>query len=97
MERLKNEFLSQLNDCLGEHLEKDSILKEYEVHLDELLLELLDLKDESEIRDQIYTRLGTPEEIADMWEDELSVTPSRMKWLFIAVNIFLFGGELFLL
>ena len=92
MERLKNEFLSQLNDCLGEHLEKDSILKEYEVHLDELLLELLDLKDESEIRDQIYTRLGTPEEIADMWEDELSVTPSRMKWLFIAVNIFLFGG-----
>ena len=44
MERLKNEFLSQLNDCLGEHIEKDSILKEYEVHLDELLLELLAFK-----------------------------------------------------
>ena len=92
MERLKNKFLSQLNDCLGVHKEKDCILKEYEVHLDELLLELLDLKDESEIRDQIYRRLGTPEEIADMWEDELSVTPSRMKWLFIVVNIFFFGG-----
>ena len=37
-------------------------------------------------------RFGTPEEIAAMWEDELSVTPSRMKWLFIAVNIFFFGG-----
>jgi hypothetical protein len=92
MERLKNKFLSQLNDCLGAHKEKDCILKEYEVHLDELLLELLDLKDESEIRDQIYMRLGTPEEIADMWKDELSVTPSRMKWLFIVVNIFFFGG-----
>ena len=44
MERLKNEFLSQLNDCLGEHKEKESILKEYEVHLDELLLELLAFK-----------------------------------------------------
>ena len=92
MERLKIEFLSQLNDCLGEHIEKESILKEYEVHLDELLLEFIALRDESEISDHIYTRFGTPEEIAAMWEDELSVTPSRMKWLFIAVNIFFFGG-----
>jgi hypothetical protein len=92
MERLKNEFLTQLKHDLGTHKEKESILKEYEVHLDELLLELFHLKNESEVRDQIYSRFGTPEEIAAMWEEELSVTPSRMKWLFIAVNILFFGG-----
>ena len=44
------------------------------------------LEDESEVRDQIYSRFGTPEEIAAMWKEELSVTPSNMKWLFIAVK-----------
>ena len=44
------------------------------------------------MRDQIYLRFGTPEEIAAMWKEELSVTPSKMKWLFIAVNILFFGG-----
>ena len=74
MERLKNEFVSQLNHCLGEHIEKESISKEYGVHLDELLLESIALSDESEISDHIYTRFGAPEEIAAMWKDELSVT-----------------------
>ena len=31
-----------------------------------------------------------------MWKEELSVTPSKMKWLFILVNILLFGGGAFL-
>ena len=37
MERLKNEFLAELAQCLGNHQEKESILKEYDAHLDELL------------------------------------------------------------
>ena len=44
--------------------------------LDELLLGLYQLRDESEVRDHIYSRFGTPEEIAAIWRDELSVTPS---------------------
>lgn len=90
MERLKNDFLRELATCLGS--EKEMILMEYETHLDELLIELKHLEDEAEIQDNIYTRLGSPEEIAAMWKEELSVTPSNMKWLFIAVNIFFFGG-----
>lgn len=92
MERLKNEFLTELAQSLGNHQEKESILKEYDAHLDELFIDLSKLEDESEVRDQIFLRFGTPEEIAAMWKEELSVTPSKMKWLFIVVNILLFGG-----
>ena len=92
MERLKSEFIAKLAQALGNHQEKESILMEYDAHLNELLEELYELKDESEARDQIYLRFGTPEEIASMWKEELSLTPSKMKWLFILVNILLFGG-----
>ena len=92
MERLKNEFLTDLSKGLGDHPDKKSILTEYDAHLDELLVELFKLEDESEMRSQVYSRFGTPEEIAAMWKEELSVTPSNMKWLFIAVNIFFFAG-----
>jgi hypothetical protein len=92
MERLKNEFLTELAKCLENHQEKESILLEYDSHLDELLIDFYNLEDESAIRNQIYLRFGTPKEIADMWKEELSVTPSKMKWLFIVVNILFFGG-----
>ena len=72
MERLKSEFIAKLAQALGNHQEKESILREYDAHLDELLVELYELKDESEVRDQIYLRFGTPEEIATMWKEELS-------------------------
>lgn len=90
MERLKNEFLEELSQFLKHHQEKDSILQEYDAHLEALLAELQLQGKESEVRDQIYLQFGTPEEIADLWKEELSVTPSNMKWLFIAVNILLF-------
>ena len=96
MERLKNEFLAELAQALGNHQEKESILKEYDAHLDELLVELYKLEDESEVRDQIYSRFGTPEEIAAMWKEELSVTPSKMKWLFICSEYPIYSeGDLF--
>ncbi|MBS4198166.1 hypothetical protein KHA93_00645 [Bacillus sp. FJAT-49732] len=92
MERLKNEFLAELEENLAEHQEKESILEEYAAHLDEFLGCLPNLVDENEIRDQIYSKLGSPKEISAMWKEELSVTPSNMKWLFVAVNILFFGG-----
>ena len=90
MERLKNEFLGELALLLVHHPEKDAIIEEYDAHLDELLMEIQMQSDESDLRSQIYSRVGTPLEIADLWREELSVTPSNMKWLFIAVNILFF-------
>jgi hypothetical protein len=92
MERLKNEFLTDLSKGLGDHPDKQSILTEYDAHLDELLVGLYHLEDETDIRSHVYSRFGTPEEIAAMWKEELSVTPSNMKWLFILVNILFFAG-----
>ncbi|RHW42041.1 hypothetical protein D1B31_05210 [Neobacillus notoginsengisoli] len=91
MERLKNEFLTELARRLGNCTEKDSILRDYEAHLDELLIELFPA-DEEDARDAVYSRLGTPEEIAELWKEELSVTPSNMKWLFVLLNVVLFAG-----
>ncbi|WP_102275394.1 HAAS signaling domain-containing protein [Cytobacillus massiliigabonensis] len=92
MERLKNEFLEELAQKLIDHPDKESILNDYDVHLDDLLVTLYKVENESELRDQVYSRFGTPNEIAEMWKEELSVTPSKMKWLFVAVNICLFAG-----
>lgn len=92
MERLKNKFLAELALCLENHPEKESILKEYDAHLEEFIMDLCKLDDESEMLDQLYSRFGTPEEISIIWKEELSVTPSNMKWLFVAVNVLFFGG-----
>jgi hypothetical protein len=92
MERPKNRFLEELEERLGNHQDKKSILLEYEVHIEEIVIESFDCKDENELMEIIILRLGSPEEIATMWKEELSVTPSNMKWLFILMNILFFGG-----
>ncbi|MEH7178444.1 HAAS signaling domain-containing protein [Neobacillus vireti] len=88
----KNKFLEELEKGLGNHQDKTSILMEYEAHIEEILIESFDCKDENERMELIISRLGTPKEIAEMWREELSVTPSNMKWLFILINIIFFGG-----
>ncbi|SDM42631.1 hypothetical protein [Bacillus sp. OK048] len=92
MERPKNKFLAELDNGLGNHQDKKSILMEYEAHIDEILIESYDCKDEKEMTERIRLRLGAPEEIVAIWKQELSVTPSNMKWLFIIMNILFFGG-----
>ena len=92
MERPKNRFLAELEKGLKNHQEKDHILLEYETHIDEIIREAIDCNNEAELMERITFRLGTPAEIAQVWDDELSVTPSKMKWLFILINILFFGG-----
>jgi hypothetical protein len=92
MERPKSDFLKQLAKGLGNHQDKESILLEYETHIDEILLESSDFSTEEQVMDRLVSRLGSPLEIAAMWKEELSVTPSNMKWLFILLNIVFFGG-----
>ncbi|MCL6570510.1 MAG: DUF1700 domain-containing protein [Bacillus sp. (in: Bacteria)] len=95
MERPKNRFLGELAKGLGNHQEKEEILREYESHIDEILIESFDCQDDDAIMERIVSRLGSPKEIAELWREELSVTPSNMKWLFIFLNIFFFvGGSL---
>ncbi|MEH7353283.1 hypothetical protein V7150_06830 [Neobacillus drentensis] len=92
MERQKNKFLEDLAKGLGNHQDKEDILLEYESHIDEILIESSDCSTEDEMMERIVSRLGSPEEIAELWKEELSVTPSNMKWLFILLNILFFGG-----
>lgn len=92
MELPKNRFLIELEKGLGNHQDTKSILLEYEAHIDEILLDTYDCENEDAVMGRIISRLGSPEEIAQMWKEELSVTPSNMKWLFILVNILFFGG-----
>ncbi|WP_342430759.1 hypothetical protein [Neobacillus sp. FSL H8-0543] len=92
MERPKNRFLEELAKGLGTHQDSENILREYATHIDEILIESLDCENEEAVMERIVARLGSPKEISDMWQEELSVTPSNMKWLFILLNIFFFGG-----
>ncbi|MEH7083672.1 hypothetical protein V7139_13205 [Neobacillus drentensis] len=91
MERPKNRFLNELAKGIGDHLDKEDILREYESHIDEILIES-GIRDEDIVYDLIVSRLGTPKEIIQIWRDEFSVTPSNMKWLFILLNVLFFGG-----
>lgn len=92
MEQPKNKFLAELAKGLGNHHDRDSILLEYDSHINEILLEVNNCSSDAEVMKHITARLGTPAEIAEIWKDELSVTPSNMKWLFILINILFFGG-----
>jgi uncharacterized membrane protein len=95
MDRLKIKFLQELSVGLGNHPDKENILREYEVHIEDIFMESLCNKKEDVTMDLLISHLGEPQEIAAMWREELSVTPSRMKWLFILLNVFFFlGGSL---
>ena len=91
MERPKNRFLNELSKGLGNQLDRYEILREYESHIDEILIESGSLEEDT-VYEMIVSRLGSPEEIIKIWREEFSVTPSNMKWLFILLNILFFGG-----
>lgn len=93
MIQYKNEFLRQLETHLGKHPEKDQIIAEYESHLLEMIAEFNDSDlSEQDIKQAMIDRLGSPEEIAASWREELSVTPKKTQWLFIAANLVFFVG-----
>ncbi|MFL6554943.1 MAG: HAAS signaling domain-containing protein [Bacillus sp. (in: firmicutes)] len=91
MERPKNRFLNELAKGLSNQLDKKEIIREYESHIDEILIESK-WQDEDTVYELIVSRLGSPQEIVQIWREEFSVTPSNMKWLFILLNVLFFGG-----
>ncbi|TFJ91731.1 HAAS signaling domain-containing protein [Lentibacillus salicampi] len=82
-------FLSKLETLLGNHPEKNKIMEDYRLHVEELLYE--ELIDPEEIYDELTQRMGSPREIARQWRQE-TVTPARMQLLFVLLNIGMFVG-----
>lgn len=83
----RNRYLNELSQALSFHPERSKILEEYKAHLQEL-----DQEDVSLTYEELTNRLGTPEEIAEMFKEEHSVTETRLHWLFVLCNILLFVG-----
>lgn len=90
MIQYKSEFLSQLDRHLGKHPEKEQIMFEYDTHITEMLEDIMVAKED--IMSELYNRLGSPEEIAASWREELSLTPKKTQWLFIIANLVFFVG-----
>ncbi|RIW28621.1 hypothetical protein D3H55_21400 [Bacillus salacetis] len=90
----KDKFIQELDSLLVPHEDKEDVLEEYEGHIHHLKEETGDVEND-EWTVLIHEKIGTPEEIAAIWNQEWSVTPSRTQWLFVSANIFLFvGGSL---
>lgn len=86
-------YLDIIRQELKCHPEKDQILAEYAAHIDELLQEYeLEMNQAafSSFYEWLVERLGTPQEISQIWKEELSVTPEKTQWLFIAINFSFF-------
>ncbi|MBM7584085.1 hypothetical protein JOC86_000622 [Bacillus pakistanensis] len=93
MTPFKKKFLQRLEALLEQHPDKRKIINEYEDHLNELITELSLIKDSSK-QDQevILERLGTPEEIAEAWNHEITVTPRKTQWTFLITNLCFFAA-----
>lgn len=88
-------FLHQLEKALEGELKSNEIMAEYRMHIDELLQDAAEGKVTYEF---LCMRLGSPEELAQLWREEKSVTPRKMQRLFVFLNIALFlGGAIFTL
>ncbi|CAM3781530.1 HAAS signaling domain-containing protein [Mesobacillus thioparans] len=97
MIQLKTEFLAELDRHLGKHADKDQILTEYDIHITEMLEDLSDTqRGGEEVISELYSRLGTPQEIAASWREELAMTPMKTQWVFISANLLFFVGGIIL-
>jgi glucan phosphoethanolaminetransferase (alkaline phosphatase superfamily) len=97
MIQFKKKFLQRLEVLLEQHPEKRNIVDEYEDHLNELISELSLKKDFSKQEQEIILeRLGTPEEIAEAWNQEMTVTPQKTQWTFLLTNLCFFAAGSFL-
>lgn len=87
-------FLQELEKALADDPNRTEIVAEYRMHIEEMLAEREDT--DQEIYAYLKSRLGSPEELAQLWREEKSVTPKKMQRLFVFLNIALFiGGALF--
>ncbi|WP_217586109.1 HAAS domain-containing protein [Lentibacillus saliphilus] len=86
----KDAFLRELEKAIRHHPNKVAIMKEYETHVQEALNE--GRFDEHHAYQFLVDTLGTPKEIADAWKADAQLTPRKMQWLFVLLNVALFIG-----
>jgi hypothetical protein len=90
MIELKEQYLEQLEKGLKNHPKKQIILMEYDLHITEMLNDLPSKNNHQSEMKLIMERLGTPAEILESWNADLSITPNKAKWNFVLINIIFF-------
>lgn len=94
----KERFLKALGKEIGDHPKKEHILQDYELHIIELLHDKPPMSDSEASYRYLVDHIGSPEEIAKLWEKEIKVTPHKTQWLFVICNmLILIGGTLLIL
>lgn len=88
-----HKFFQELSKEIGNHPDKQNIITDYEMFVYEMLQE--EDVDEQNLYSEIVERLGTPQEIARVWQQE-TVTPGKMQGLFVLCNVGIFIGGILL-
>ena len=88
----KESYMKQLRDLLKDHDQTEEICIEYELHLSDLLEDILLEKQciEKEAMVAVVERFGTPEEIAALYQEELTMTAKKTQWNFFFANLLFF-------
>jgi hypothetical protein len=90
---VKASYLQKLEKELKKHPQKRDILQDYDSHLSELVQEKIEEIKTMDEWEQIFAeRIGHPKEVALLWQEELSVTPSKTFYLFLLLNAAFFVG-----
>ncbi|MEM5592972.1 hypothetical protein AAHH67_16505 [Niallia circulans] len=92
----KESYMKQLRDLLQDHEQSEEICMEYELHLVDMLEDIAFEKQCSEEEALILAiqRLGTPLEIAAMYQEELNMTAKKTQWNFFLLICFSLSAEL---
>ncbi|WP_078380481.1 DUF1700 domain-containing protein [Sutcliffiella halmapala] len=88
----KQAYLEELHKELKKLPNCEELLREYDLHLSEMLADLIEIEglEEKEAMGKIVLRFGAPKDIAACYKENLDITPTKMKWTFISVNLFFF-------
>ena len=81
-------FLQELDKEIGKHPDKENIMADYKQHVYDFLNEVS--VDSGNEYNELVSRMGSPKELAQLWEQEKAITPKKTQWLFVLINIFLF-------
>lgn len=94
MIQTKYDYLSALKEGLKNNQNAEELLQEFELHISEMLNELKVTEElsEAEAMAKVIERLGTPEYLAKAYKLEFDVTPAKIQWTFISVNLLFFIG-----
>lgn len=93
MDAAKKRFLHELGEEIGDHPDREQILTDYQLHIQELLKDpSYKNSHEEDTYQYLVRRLGSPREIAKLWRKEFNTSPHKTQWLFVICNIFIFLG-----